>query len=103
MATAPFQNPSPATVPFPTDAALGQIGIVGGNKGFNGVIDAAATKINDAANSINTQLANYDPTDPGSLLRTQQALATYNLSITVTSSLIKSIEDTTKSVAQKLS
>ena len=71
--------------------------------GFNGIIDAATGAINTSADQINAQLANYNPTDPGSLLQMQQCLANYNLAITVTSSLIKSLEDTVKSVAQKLS
>jgi type III secretion apparatus needle protein len=73
-----------------------------GPGGFNGVVDFAAGKISDAAAGINTQLQNFDATDPGQLLKMQQALANYNLSITVTSSIIKSLEDTVKSVAQKL-
>lgn len=75
----------------------------GGANGFNAIINSAATNINNAAADINTQLSTFDPTSPGELLRMQQNLANYNLAITVTASVIKSLEDTTKSVAQKLS
>lgn len=90
-------NPSanPAIAPDP--------GTISGRTGFNGVIGATTNAINTSANAINDQLANFNPTDPGSLLQMQQQLANYNLAITVTSSLIKSLEDTVKSVAQKLS
>ena len=83
------------------------IGIIRGDAtsskaGFNSVVDSATTSINTSANAINEQLANFNPTDPGSLLKMQQQLANYNLAITVTASIIKSLEDTVKSVAQKL-
>ena len=78
-------------------------GTLSGSAGFNGVLGATTQSINTSANAINARLANFDPTDPGSLLQMQQQLANYNLAITVTSSLIKSLEDTVKSVAQKLS
>lgn len=73
-----------------------------GLQGFNAVVEGAAGKINASAQEINNLLANYDPSDPGSLLKTQQALATYNLSISVTAAMIKSLEETTKGVAQRL-
>jgi type III secretion apparatus needle protein len=72
-------------------------------KGADGVMAAAKDKINNSADQINTLLANYDPSNPASLLVAQQAMANYNLAITVTSSFIKSIEDTTKAVAQHIS
>lgn len=86
---------TPATITKITGAA-------GGPGGFNGVVDLAAKSINDSAAGINAQMAKFDPTDPGALLKMQQQLANYNLAITVTASIIKSLEDTVKSVAQKL-
>lgn len=91
---------------LPTPQNFGQIGVVNGtstSKGADGVISAATDKINGSADKINALLENYDPNNPASLLQAQQALANYNLAITVTSSFIKSLEDTTKAVAQHVS
>lgn len=88
------------------DTNFGQIGFndaSGTKKGAEGVIAGATGQINASADSINNLLANYNPNNPASLLQAQQAMANYNLSITVTSSFIKSIEDTTKAVAQHIS
>jgi hypothetical protein len=82
--------------------ADGSGGSTMGPTGFNGVINATTNSINSSANAINGQLANFNPTDPGSLLQMQQQLANYNLAITVTSSLIKSLEGTVQAVAQNL-
>jgi type III secretion apparatus needle protein len=99
-----LQNGSGTFTPKGTD--FGQIGVNDGTKnitGSDGVISAATDKINNSANEINNLLANYNPNNPASLLVAQQAMANYNLSITVASSFIKSIEDTTKAVAQHIS
>lgn len=85
---------------------FGQVGVVGDAKtikGADAVIAASTDKINTAADTINGLLADYNPNNPASLLQAQQALANYNLAITVTSSFIKSLEDTTKAVAQHVS
>ena len=101
---------TPGTAPG-TTTALGVIGVgtadgaggaTFGPTGFNGVINATTNSINSSANAINGQLASFNPTDPGSLLQMQQQLANYNLAITVTSSLIKSLEGTVQAVAQNL-
>lgn len=90
----------------PKNTDFGQIGVTNGTTtttGSDGVIAAATNKINSSANEINALLENYNPNNPASLLVAQQAMSNYNLSITVASSFIKSIEDTAKAVAQHVS
>lgn len=85
---------------------FGQVGTtVGGTNvtGSNGIIAATTDKINDSANKINALLESYDPSNPASLLQAQQALSNYNLSLTVASSFIKSVESTAKAIAQNVS
>jgi len=89
---------------------FGQIGVTSGTganatntTGADGIIAAATGKINTSADQINQLLAKFDPSNPASLLQAQQALANYNLALTVTSSFIKSVEDTAKAVAQHVS
>ena len=105
MATSsPFLN-DPANTAASTN--LGQIGFTKSDgttaKGADGVIAGATSQINSSADAINNLLANFNPNNPASLLQAQQAMTNYNLAITVTSSFIKSIEDTTKAVAQHIS
>jgi len=46
--------------------------------------------------------ASADPTDTVALLEMQQALAEYNVALQVKSAVIKSVEDTAKSITQRL-
>lgn len=48
------------------------------------------------------QTAAQDPTDTVALLEMQQALAEYNVALQVKSAVIKSVEDTAKSITQRL-
>ena len=108
----PFNNTDGGATSPAKPTGLGTIGLasvdangvqsLSGASGFNGVVGAATTAINNSANAINGSLANFNPSDPGSLLQMQQQLANYNLAITVTSSIIKSLEGTVQAVAQKL-
>ena len=55
------------------------------------------TKLNEAI-----EAAAADPTDTVALLEMQQALAEYNVALQVKSAVIKSVEDTAKSITQRL-
>ena len=46
--------------------------------------------------------ASADPTDTVALLEMQQALAEFNVALQVKSAVIKSVEDTAKSITQRL-
>lgn len=60
-------------------------------------IDVDATKLNEAIAK-----AGENPNDPTALIQMQQELAMYNIAMQTQSAVIKSIEDTAKSVTQRL-
>jgi type III secretion apparatus needle protein len=64
---------------------------------FNSATNTAAVAVNSA---IDASAAN--PGDPTSMIKMQVALANYNLALSVQSSVIKSLEETAKSITQKL-
>lgn len=64
---------------------------------FNTATNAAAVAVNSA---IDASAAN--PGDPTSMIKMQVALANYSLALSVQSSVIKSLEETAKSITQKL-
>ena len=64
---------------------------------FTAGIDAASKVMTDSINA-----ASLNPNDPTNLIRMQAAMANYNMSLMVTSSLVKSVEETAKSITQKL-
>ena len=68
------------------------------------IYDAFKTGTGDAAAAINSAIdaAALNPTDPTTMIQMQVALANYNISLSVQSSVIKSIEETAKSITQKL-
>lgn len=64
---------------------------------FKGGVQTAAEALNTAINA-----SAVNPTDPTTMIQMQVALANYNISLSVQSSVIKSIEETAKSITQKL-
>lgn len=64
---------------------------------FEGATTSASTQVED---SINQAAAN--PGDPSNMINMQVALANYSLALQVQSSVVKSLEDTAKSITQKL-
>jgi type III secretion apparatus needle protein len=46
--------------------------------------------------------AGDNPNDPTNLIRMQAAMAEYNTALMVASSVVKSVEETAKSITQKL-
>jgi type III secretion apparatus needle protein len=60
--------------------------------------------VNTAAGKLNTTIANAAaaPNDPVNMIAMQKDLANYTLSLSVQSAVIKSIEETAKSITQKL-
>lgn len=64
---------------------------------FSDATSTSAGKLNDAitASALN-------PGDPTTMIQMQVALANYSISLSVQSSVIKSIEETAKSITQKL-
>lgn len=72
------------------------------------VVDSVYFRMNEAVNSAATGLdatltaAQSNPNDPVNMIAMQRALANYTLALSVQSSVIKSIEETAKSITQKL-
>lgn len=60
-------------------------------------IDVAAKELNGAITASST-----NPNDPNNLIKMQAAMANYNTALMVASSVVKSIEETAKSITQKL-
>jgi type III secretion apparatus needle protein len=64
---------------------------------FSGGVDAASSNLNAAITN-----ASSNANDPTNLIKMQQELSNYNMAMQVQSSVMKSIEDTAKSITQKL-
>ena len=64
---------------------------------FSGGVDTASSALNSAISA-----ASSNANDPTNLIKMQQELSNYNMAMQVQSSVMKSIEDTAKSITQKL-
>lgn len=67
-------------------------------------IEEVSSAINVDASNLEAAIANAgeNPNDPTALIQMQQELAKYNIAMQTQSAVIKSIEDTAKSVTQRL-
>jgi type III secretion apparatus needle protein len=70
----------------------------------DGVYSTMNAAVNTAGKNLDDVLAAaaQAPNDPVNMIQMQKALANYTLSLSVQSSVIKSIEETAKSITQKL-
>jgi type III secretion apparatus needle protein len=70
----------------------------------NAVYDAFNAGVSTASTSLKTAIdaAALNVNDPTNLISMQKELANYNMALMVQSSVIKSIEETAKSITQKL-
>ena len=70
----------------------------------NDVYTAFQTGVTAASGNLSTAITNASTNvnDPTNLISMQKELANYNMALMVQSSVIKSIEETTKSITQKL-
>ena len=68
------------------------------------IVDAFGQATTDASTQVETAIANAsgNPGDPSNMIAMQVALTNYSLALQVQSSVIKSMEDTAKSITQKL-
>lgn len=84
-----------------TQLAIGKGGT--GNIGDQ-IVKAFSTQTNQAAQDVNQSIAesSKNPGDPSSMIQMQVAMANYSIALQVQSSVIKSLEDTAKSITQKL-
>jgi type III secretion apparatus needle protein len=74
------------------------------NLTVDNIYDAFAAAVVNAGNTLGTTLdaAAAAPNDPVNMIKMQKDLANYTLSLSVQSAVVKSIEETAKSVTQKL-
>jgi len=68
------------------------------------IIEAFSTQTNAAAQNVNDSItaSSQNPGDPSTMIEMQVALANYSIALQVQSSVVKSLEDTAKSITQKL-
>lgn len=70
------------------------------NTVFSSFSDGVSTASSNLQAAITNASANAN--DPTNLIKMQQELSNYNMAMQVQSSVMKSIEDTAKSITQKL-
>jgi type III secretion apparatus needle protein len=80
-----------------TPSATGGISVTNVYEAFSEGVSKSSTSLNAAIS-----LAQQNPNDPSSLINMQKELANYNMALQVQSSVMKSIEETAKSITQKL-
>jgi len=70
----------------------------------NSVFNQFSKGVSDASSALQTAItaASANANDPTNLIKMQQELSNYNMAMQVQSSVMKSIEDTAKSITQKL-
>ena len=88
-----------ATTITPITIGLDGTGAIGDQ-----IITAFADQTNSAAQNVNDSIAasSQNPGDPSTMIEMQVALANYSIALQVQSSVVKSLEDTAKSITQKL-
>lgn len=85
---------------MPLDIQAGAGGVPVGDQ----IVAAFGDATTDASGQVETAIANAsgNPGDPSNMIAMQVALTNYSLALQVQSSVIKSLEDTAKSITQKL-
>ena len=70
----------------------------------NSVFSSFSDGVGQASSALNAAIsaASSNANDPTNLIKMQQELSNYNMAMQVQSSVMKSIEDTAKSITQKL-
>ena len=82
---------------MPDPVSTGGISVNSVYGAFSQAVSTSSTNLNVAIS-----LAQANPNDPSSLITMQKELANYNMALQVQSSVMKSIEETAKSITQKL-
>jgi len=103
MSSIPATNLTPSTS---TDTSTSTTTGSGGSTDIsvNSVFNAFQQGVTSAGTDLNQALATagQNANDPASLVALQQKLSNYNIALQVQSAVVKSIEDTAKSITQKL-
>jgi len=68
------------------------------------ILKEFSVQTNQAAADVNQSIADSsaNPGDPSTMIQMQVAMANYSIALQVQSSVVKSLEDTAKSITQKL-
>jgi type III secretion apparatus needle protein len=73
---------------------------------MDNVYNTFATNVATASTNLETAITDAasgaNPNDPVNMIKMQKELANYSMSLQVQSSVVKSIEETAKSITQKL-
>lgn len=87
----------PSITTIPTFGANAKITVLAVANAFVDSINVAGAQLQAAISESST-----NPNDPTNLIKMQLCMAQYNSSLLIASSVVKSIEETTKSITQKL-
>ena len=86
-----------------TSTTGGVTSTVGGQT-VTGVFNQFTNAITSESSALKVAITSAadNPNDPTNLIKMQAAMANYNMALMVTSSVVKSVEETAKSITQKL-
>lgn len=75
-----------------------------GNLTVNKAFDAFTDSVQKTGTALNTAITNASSNvnDPTNLIKMQKELANYNMSLQTQSAIVKTVEETAKSITQKL-
>jgi len=75
-----------------------------GNLTVNKAFDAFTTGVSTSGSNLNEAIntASSDVNNPTNLIKMQKELANYNMALQTQSAIVKTVEETSKSITQKL-
>lgn len=88
---------SNAQTTLPTYATTASVSVTPALNTFTSAIESAGEAMQQSITA-----ASNNPNDPTNLIKMQAAMANYNTALMVASSVVKSVEETAKSLTQKL-
>lgn len=79
-------------------------GAITGDLTVNKAFSAFTSGVSTAGANLNTAISNAssDVNDPTNLIKMQKELANYNMALQTQSAIVKTVEETSKSITQKL-
>lgn len=77
---------------------------ISGNLTVNKAFDAFTTGVSTSGSNLNEAIntASSDVNNPTNLIKMQKELANYNMALQTQSAIVKTVEETSKSITQKL-
>lgn len=86
-----------SNITLPTYPSTAAVSVTPALNVFTNAITGAGAQVQSTMSA-----AGDNPNDPTNLIRMQAAMAEYNTALMVASSVVKSVEETAKSITQKL-